>query len=155
MAEDIQGLRLLLDRVSEMERDVRDADRLLKVAGEMLVTSVRKNFEHEGRPIHWSPLRPATIAGRRKGRGRGGHKILQDTGILIGGIHKEVVAEGVKIATSPLPYARRQQEGYDPGGKLDRLGRRQSKTPARIYLLFQPEDVVEIGTMFKRHIARK
>ncbi|HEY6232808.1 MAG TPA: phage virion morphogenesis protein [Pyrinomonadaceae bacterium] len=153
MPEDIQGLKLLLDRIREMERDVRHADRALAVAGEYGVGSVQRNFEAEGRPQHWSPLAPATIRGRRKGRGRGGPRILQDTRRLAGGVHKQVVSEGVKIATSPLAYARRQQEGYDPAGKK---GPGQVKTPARKYLMLQePEDIVEIGKIFRNHIARK
>lgn len=151
MAEEIQGLRLLLNRIQEMERDVRDADRALAVAGEYVVGSIQRNFQQEGRPQRWPGLAASTIAGRRRGKGRGGIKILQDTRRLGGGIHKQVVGGGVKIATSPLPYARRQQEGY-PGGK----GRGHSKTPARKYLMLQvPEDVNEIGNIFRRHIARR
>jgi phage virion morphogenesis protein len=151
MADDIQGLRLLLDRIQQMEHDVRHADRALAVAGELVVTSVQKNFQQEGRPQHWSPLAPATLRARRKGRGRGGPKILQDTKRLAGGIHKQVVSGGVKIATAPLAYARRQQLGYEGGS-----GPGHAKTPARKYLMLQiPEDVNAIGDVFRRHIARK
>jgi len=167
MAEDIHGLRLLLDRIGQMEQDVRHADRVLRVAGELVVTSVHKNFQQEGRPKKWTPLRPATIAARRRGKGRGGVKILQENIHLLGGIHKEVVAGGVKIATSPLPYARRQHFGYVGSMKMgwDRRAGRPTKsggpgrghafTPARPYLMIQPEDITDIGNVFRRHIARK
>ena len=150
MPEDIQGLRLLLDRIQQLEQDVRSADRALNVAGEIVVTSIHKTFQVEGRPEHWTPLAPATLARRRKGKGRGGSKILQDTKRMLGGVHKEVISEGVKIATSPLAYAARQNFGY-PGG----TGPGRSKTPARPYLVVQPEDWIDIRKVFERHIARK
>jgi phage gpG-like protein len=154
MAEEgLQGLAQLLRRIERLATDTRHIEQPLAVAGEYVVGSIHRNFEAQGRPTHWPPLSKRTIAGRRKGRGRGGPKMLQDTKRLLSGIHKVVTTEGVKIATAPLAYARRQQEGYDPGGKK---GPGQVKTPARKYLMLQePDDVIEIGNIFRRHIARR
>jgi phage gpG-like protein len=158
MAEDIQGLRPLLNRIQQLEQDVRSADRVLNVAGEIGVTSIHRTFQQQGRPRPWSPLAPATIERRRKGKGRGGARILQDTKNMLGGIHKEVVGGGVKIVTSPASVqAARQNFGYPPGGTGPIKGASpgHARTPAREFMLLQPEDFVDIRKVFERHIARK
>lgn len=148
--EDIQGLRLLLNRIAEMAHDVRHADAALKAGAQVAVTSINRNFDVQGRPP-FKGLSQSTLAGRRRGRGRGGPKILQDTGRLKGSIHATPPTGGsVKIATNVV-YAARQHYGY-PGG----TGPGHSKTPARPYMMLQePEDIRAIGEIFKRHIARK
>ena len=57
-----------------------DEKKYLNLIGVALLHWVDQNFRKEGMENRWTPLRPNTIAARRKG-GRGA-KILQDTGRL-------------------------------------------------------------------------
>lgn len=59
-------------------RSQLDARDILDAAGEDQLKWVLKNFEAEGLEGKWAPLKPETIARRKKGRGAGGQKILQD-----------------------------------------------------------------------------
>ena len=59
----------------------------------------------------------------------------------------KVMTDGVAVGTNVI-YGPRQHFGY-PGGS----GRGRSKTPARPFLMFQDEDIRDIGEIFKRHIA--
>jgi phage gpG-like protein len=148
--EGIQGLSRLLDRVAQMATDTRHVERPLKSAGAYMLGSVQKNFQSQGRPQKWTPLAPSTLAARRKGRGRGGPQILIDTARMKNQIGFKVHSAGVEVGLNAV-QAKRQHFGY-PGG----TGRGHSKTPARPFLLIQePEDVIEVGKIFRRHIARR
>jgi len=150
MAEGFEGVDRALRRIGQMATDVKHVERPLSEAGEYLVGSVKKTILVGGRPKKFPPLAPSTLAARRKGRGRGGPKILIDTGRLLASLEKTVTTDGVRVGTNVI-YARRQHFGY-PGGP----GRGHSRTPARPFMLMQqPEDVVKIGSIFERHIARK
>jgi len=152
--EGIEGLNRLLSRLGQMATDIRHVERPMRVAGEIAVRSIHKNFEEQGRPQRWTPLSPRTLASRRRGRGRGGVKILTDKGLMKAAVHADLVSEGgeaaVKVGLKKVQAAR-HHFGYS-GGK----GRGHSKTPARPFLMLQePEDVVDIGNVFRRHIARQ
>lgn len=150
MADEIQGLGRLITRIGQMATDTRHVERPLKAAGVYMLGSVEKNFQQQGRPKKWSPLKPSTLGSRRKGRGRGGAKILIDTAKMKNQIAFKVHSEGVEVGLNAI-QARRQHFGYSGG-----TGPGHSKTPARPFLLVQePEDVTEIGNIFRRHIARK
>lgn len=150
MAEEIQGLSRLIGRVRRLAADVRDTERPLKAAGEVLRRSVEQNFRAQGRPTRWPGLAASTISRRRRGRGRGrgGPQILVDTARLKNSIGYRVVTEGVEVGTN-VRYGRRQHFGY-PGG----VGRGRSKTPARPFLVVQDEDIETIAGIFRRHVGR-
>src|ERR1041385_4959950 len=107
MAEGFEGLDRLLRRVHELATDVRHVERPLNQAAEYAVGSIKRNFFAGGRPKRWTPLAPSTLRGRRKGRGRGGAKVLIDRGQLLGSIDKTVTTDGARIGTNVV-YAARQ-----------------------------------------------
>lgn len=153
MAE-IEGLQNVLNRLGEMAFDTRRVEKPLHAIGVHMIGSVQKNFQAQGRPKKWTPLSPRTIAGRRKGRGKGGPKILIDMARLKNSISERVIlssSPAVEVGTNVI-YAPRQHFGYDGGGKT---GRGHSTTPAREFLLIQEEDNVKIQEIVVRHIARK
>lgn len=143
---DFQGIDLLFRRVREMRQNVQDADKALRAASVYVLGSVEKTFRAQGRPKAWTALAPATLAKRRKGRGRGGPQILIDRARLKNSISYRLTGAGAEIGTNVI-YAKRQHFGYE-GGK----GRGRSKTPARPFLVIQPEDVTEIGNIFRRRL---
>lgn len=67
--------------------------------------------------MRWVPLKPGTIAGRRKGTNVGSVQILRDTGILLnsfspGDPHNVLDARsGLASVGTSCPYARYQHEG--------------------------------------------
>ncbi len=148
MAEDIEGLGRLLNRIARLETDTRRVEAPLKAAGAYMLGSIEKNFREQGRPQKWQGLAASTLSKRRRGRGRGGPQILIDTARLKNSINFRVVTKGVEIGTN-VKYAARQHFGF-PGG----TGRGHSKTPARAFLMFQREDYSEIAKLFRRHITR-
>lgn len=150
MADDIQGLTRLLGRMSRVATATRHVESALHAAGAYMVGSVEKNFQQQGRPKKWTPLAPATLKRRRKGRGRGGPKILIDTAKMKNQVGFKVHSEGVEVGLNAV-QARRQHFGYQ-----GRPARGHSATPARPFLLLQePEDIKEIGEIFRRHIERR
>jgi phage gpG-like protein len=150
MAEGIEGLGRLASRLGQLATDTRHVEKPLGEAGEYLIGSVKKTFYAQGRPQKWTPLAPSTLRSRRKGKGRGGPKILMDTLRMMNALDKRVTPAGVAVGLNAA-QARRQHFGY-PGG----TGRGHSRTPARPFLMLQdPEDVTAIGKIFSRHIARK
>jgi phage gpG-like protein len=149
MSEGFEGIGRLIHRVGEIATDVTHVERALNAAGEYMIGSVKQTFAAQGRPKKWTPLAPSTLRSRRHGKGRGGSKILIDTAKMMNAVSKQVSTAGVAVGLN-ADQARRQHSGY-PGGP----GRGHSHTPARPFLVIQPEDVVKIGSIFERHIARK
>lgn len=105
---------------------------LMKTIGEILTTSVTRNFEVGGRPQKWKPLSASTIA--HKGHAK---PLIKDA-ILLGSIHAKAQDRSVTVGPDNRPYAAIQHFG----GKAGR--NRTVMIPARPYLLVQDEDWEEI-----------
>lgn len=143
-----------------------------------MVGSVQRNFDAQGRPAKWAPLKISSltgwVAGRKSSQGkagaaaRAGRKILTDTSLLRGGIHFKAFARGVEGYTN-VKYAAIQHYGgqtraHDiyprvkkalawPGGAhpVKVVHHPGSKIPARPFLMFQAEDIY--GYLFPRLAA--
>ncbi len=146
----IEGIDRLFTRVRRLQKDVKDAERPLKASGVYMLGSIERNFKAGGRPAKWQALASSTLRRRRKGKGKGGAKILIDTARLKNSTQTRNVSEGVQIGTNTV-YARRHHFGYAGGTGR---GRGRSKTPARPFLMFQSEDLDAIGKIFTRHIGK-
>lgn len=168
------GARINADELKQEIARLRHVGRnfrpVLTNFGEHMMTSIARNFEEQGRPERWEPLKPATKIARWRRRNRGrsmytkggrrtttrayafmtGMKILQDTGALKKSIHRRVIGNILEIGTGPLvkDYARIQQKGGQAG-----RGRRVT-IPARPFILFQEEDEREFLDMVEDHIFR-
>ena len=84
-----------------------------QAVGNLLVTSVGRNFQREAGPdgAPWTPLRPATIRKRQR-RGLSGLAILRERGRLAGSIFHQVEEGGVRIGVpSGIPYGAIHQFG--------------------------------------------
>lgn len=134
----------------------------MKAVGQLVRTSVVRNFEEEGRPAKWAPLKPSTI----KQRGAKG-PILRRKGLaggLAGSINVEAQRDRAVVGTDK-PYAAVHQFGARkgqfgtvmakvgphsrtlPSGKIVNVRAHTRKTavpwgdiPARPYLMVQDED---------------
>lgn len=53
-----------------------------RAVGLVFLRWIDQNFKSQGTEKKWAPLKPSTIAGRRKGKGSGTAQTLQDTGRL-------------------------------------------------------------------------
>ena len=142
----IEGLDRLLTRTGRLRRDIKNVERPMKAAGTYMIGSIVKNFNAGGRPKKWEKLADSTIRGRRKGKGRGGIKILVDKGQLRNSSSMRMRTDGVEVGTN-MVQAKRQHFGYPEG-----TGRGHAKTPARPFMMFQDEDSDAIGKIFGRHL---
>ncbi|MFA7175540.1 MAG: phage virion morphogenesis protein [Kiritimatiellia bacterium] len=123
--DDAEVLRML-DDVAARCGDMSDG---LQIVGEVVQTSVQRNFEAGGRPGRWKPLSAKTLKYKKNG------KILVDKGMaggLLGSIHYTVGRNSVIIGTDKI-YAAAHQFGYSP-----------RNLSARPFLMVQDEDTVEI-----------
>lgn len=156
MSDGIDGLDRLAKRIAELAFDTRRVERPLHAIGVYMLGSVERNFQAQGRPTRWTPLKPSTLARRRKGPHQGGPQILMDTGGLKHSIKEQVTLSGNSSVSigSNKKYARRQQMGYE--GKTGKgAGRGHSPTPARPFLLIQEEDKPKIIEIARRCLEGK
>jgi phage virion morphogenesis protein len=149
MTEGIQGIENLFRRIKKLATDTRHVERPLRAAGVLMLGSIEKNFKAQGRPNKWEKLADSTLARRRKGRGRGKAQILIDKGILKNSHSMKLFTGGVAAGTNAV-QAKRQHFGFPEGE-----GPGHAKTPARPFVMFQEEDIRDIGEIFKRHIASR
>lgn len=110
----IRGVKALQRRLSRMTKGLSDRRRVNARATVIVDRWIQKNFQKEGQLAYpgtgWKPLKPSTIASRRKGKGKGGVKILQDTGHLKGRWKKSWTATFAKVQ-SGVPYSEIHHEG--------------------------------------------
>lgn len=136
ITEDDREIREALNKLQNKTRNLTPAFRII---GEIVRTSVIRNFEKGGRPKKWKGLAAATIAQRMK-KGTWPGKILMIKGMLgglAGSIAYKVFRDMVKIGTNKI-YGAIQHLG----GKA---GRGHKVTiPARHFLMLQKEDETEI-----------
>lgn len=130
---------------------VKNPEPAMKIVGEIVTRSVRKNFDAEGRPGPWAPHARSTInrtfakSLNKKGQFKSkkiadriaSRRILSVLGMrggLMGSIHYEVEGGTVRIGTDKIYGAIHQKGGV--------TGRRRARfiMPARPFLLVQEED---------------
>jgi phage gpG-like protein len=124
----------LIHQLQTWQERLADPTPVLRAIGDLMVASVDRNFEAEGRPEKWAPLKPATV--RRKAKA-GKSRILLWSGKLAASIASGVdVSNGKVTLGSTLPYARIHQQG----GVIERKakeGTLRLRTDARGDLLRQ------------------
>ena len=116
---------------------------VLKTIGQVLRTSIQKNFEEGGRPTGWVKLSPATVGKKRMGEG----KILIDTARLKISIKPAVFADRVEIGTNVIYAAIHHFGGYAGRGQKVRI-------PTRPFMLIQDEDWKEINEVAAGYLLR-
>lgn len=148
MADAVAGLTRLLNRFITIQGRARDMTPAMQAVGTYMIGSVARTFRAGGRP-KWTGLAASTIAARRRGKGKGGVKILIDSATLMNSMSSIATANEVSAGTNMI-YGPRQHFGY-PGGS----GRGHSRTPARPFLVFQDEDGPAIETICNRFVMGK
>jgi phage gpG-like protein len=144
MAE-IVGLEQVIGRVRELRERAANPAAPLKASADYMLASVDQNFAAGGRPERWEPHSEATRA-----RLVGPQRLLERSGTLRSGFRPTLGPRGWSIGNEPArAYWPRQQFGYEGGG-----GRGQSRTPARPFLLYQPEDTGAVAATFADYFFR-
>jgi phage gpG-like protein len=146
VAEAIDGITRVLNRFVRMQARARNPRPALIASSVYMLGSIDRNFQSGGRPVKWVDLSASTLAARRRGKGKGGVKILVDEAQLKNSMWVDLQSDSIAIGPGVV-YARRQNWGY-PGGP----GRGHSHTPARPFMLFQEEDVPAIAKIFSRFL---
>lgn len=144
------GLICTLDDIAVQRRLKRalaaldDLTPAMEVIGEIATASIQQNFEAGGRPQKWEDLAEATKVHRKK-TGKWPGEILVRSGELKR-INYEAGKDRVIISPGNVAYAAIHQFGGMAGRG------RKVEIPARPYLLFQDEDVVEYRAVLVDHL---
>jgi phage virion morphogenesis protein len=151
-----------LDNLTGIQGRMKDMKHYFEAEGELLVNSIMKNFEEQGRPVRWKPLAAATLLGgagyggqrfkRNKSVTKGFEKHLQGKQILISSsmlrnsIKNEATAEHALVGTN-LVYAALQNFG----GKAGRG--HKVFVPARQFVMAQDEDKTQMKEDLRRWVV--
>lgn len=111
----------------------------MSIVGEILLTSIQRNFEVGGRPQKWTPLKKATIK-QRTAQKKWPGQILIRTGVsggLLGSISYRAAADHVTLSAN-----KKYAAIHHFGGKAGRG--HKVLMPARPYMMVQDEDWAEI-----------
>ena len=110
-----ESITNLMNIVNKKRETIHNISPLLKKISTVLYSSVMQNFVDQGTDKEkWKPLSPVTIAMRRKGKGSGSPKILQNTGFLRRSIFSSTTETEAMISTN-VPYAIIHQFGLEKG----------------------------------------
>lgn len=156
---DDKELKTLLSTLKERTGNLTPA---MKEIGQIIRSSVIKNFMVGGRPDKWKPNAFATIMGSigrkkdftKKGRVRAassrrlsGGKVLIDTGRLRNSITSKAFKDRVEVGTNVI-YAAIHQFGGTAGRGL------KVDIPARPFLAIQDEDWPEIRAAVENFLMK-
>lgn len=135
-----QGVKTLL---AELQKRVENPKPAMAEIGEIVRSSVIKNFGQGGRPNPWKPLAASTIKKKRGGAG----KTLIDSARLMNSITSRASKDRVTIGTNVIYAAIHQLGGMAGRG-------RKVKIPPRPYLMVQDEDAPSIKEAISRYLTR-
>jgi phage virion morphogenesis protein len=147
----------VISRLKKIAAGAGDLSAPLSVIGEIVLSSVEKNFEAEGRyesagswrggGTRWKDLAESTKAARAKQGKWPGKKLQMSQGGLATSINKSVTKDAVTVGTNKAYGAIHQF-----GGQAGR-GRRVT-IPARPFLVVQDEDIEDMVEILDNHIAK-
>lgn len=138
-------VRELLTTLKERTQNLKPA---MSIIGQIVRSSVIRNFDEEGRPRKWQSLSMATLYARIGGasskkkyggtkigaiRKLANHKILQDKATLKNSINAKAFSDRVEVGTNVIYGAIHQFGGQAGRGKKVFI-------PARPFLMVQDED---------------
>lgn len=140
----ISGIDAIFSRFTRLNAKMSSYAEPLKEAGDYAKQSIITNFAASGRPRRWQQLATSTLAKRaRKGTGS---QILVESGNLMNSSRAVITTNQAEVGTNVI-YAMRQNFGYKGG-----IGRGQSRTPARQFMMLQTWDTDPIGHIFSRYL---
>jgi phage virion morphogenesis protein len=110
-----EGFKNLFSKINTIQERLNVPSPLLKKISILLHKSVMQNFREQGTDKgKWEKLSETTIILRRKGKGKGTPKILQNTGFLRNSIFPGYIGNEAFVATN-VPYASIHQFGAEKG----------------------------------------
>jgi len=132
----------LIKSLKEAQKKMANPEPIMKIWGQVIRTSVIRNFEVQGRPKKWRKLAPKTV----KRRGAAG-PILRRQGFaggLMGSINVKTTASSVSVGTNKI-YAATHQ-----------FGDARRNIPQRQFLMIQrPVDVNEMKAALMKYLGIK
>lgn len=160
--------------LTEMQKIIRERQKKMQewrtplgMIATQMYRAVMENFRRQGTEDEpWKPLSPVTIKMRRKGKGRGSPRILQDTGTLMGSIIPTYDERRALVGTT-LNYAIKHQFGVGArtetvpaytrkdGVRVSAHTKRMPPIPARPFLVLGNEAKNKIYKIARRVIEGK
>lgn len=134
-----QGVK---DMLAKLQQRVENPKPAFAEIGEIVRSSIIKNFQQSGRPEKWQPLATATIKKKRGGAG----KTLIDTARLMNSITARAHTDKAVIGTNVI-YAAIHQFGGKAGRGL------KATIPERPFLMVQDEDWTPITEAISRYLV--
>jgi phage virion morphogenesis protein len=128
--------------LTALRNKMKNITPVMKTVGQVIRTSIQKNFEKGGRPEGWIRLSKATVAKKRR------DIKLVDTGRLKNSINVRASSDRVVVGTNVV-YAAIHHFGGQAGRG------HKVKIPARPYMLVQDEDWKEINEVAADYLLRK
>jgi len=133
----LQGLDNVFAQIYRLEDRLADSKTPLAASGQVMQASIVSNVMTGGRPT-FTPLAASTIAARAR-RGTGSTPLFE-YGNMVGGL-ETIVTDDSAEAGSNAVQANRMQYGWP------------NHTPARPWVMYQPEDIDAVGEIFMRHYS--
>lgn len=165
---EIQGLEQARRILRQVGTRLCNPTPAMDAIGNLLVTSILRNFEAGGRPKKWRPLKPATKKRKKT------QKTLIETGRLRDSITFKLENKGRRLVVGTnIGYAATHQFGFK--GRVEQRVRAHSRRtrsgkqttvrahrrtihqhiPARPFILIQKEDVMEIRHILEHFLTRQ
>jgi len=133
--------------LSRLQRKTSNLTPAMRIIGEIVQTSIQRNFEAGGRPKRWLPLAAATIRQRRR-EGHWPGPILVRHGVsggLMGSISYRASGDRVVLSANKIYAAIHHFGGMAGRGHKTRI-------PARPFMFVHDRDWIEIKDALRKHL---
>lgn len=144
-----------------MTRRLANMTQVMRVAAEIMRSSVVRNFEVGGRPQRWAPLKPGTLARRKSSggplvvSGMGGG-LMGSVSAWSGRIRARVFTDKIYGAIHQFGAAKGQFGrimSILPGGGSRSMNVPWGSIPARPFMVLQEEDATEIREVLRDFVV--
>lgn len=133
-------------RLGEYKKAAKDMTPVFADFHPIMLRSIQRNFDAQGRPRRWVDLEESTIRQRIR-EGYGAAPILVRSGKMQRGWRGNWTKR-----TYRLRNVAKSRRGY-PYAEVHQYGSRDGRTPARPMALMQPQDKAQMTRLIRKHFG--